>query len=118
MKLPDKSKTQNAHIVINNNGEIVSTYRKIHLFDMENKDTGVRLMESDYVKKGCEIVAPVSSPVGNIGLSIVSIFDFNFQMLLKLISCEIDIYYTNCCSVMTCVSQNYHFALEIWEHRF
>lgn len=41
---------------------------------MENKEAGVRLMESDYVEKGSEIVPPVPSPIGNIGLSIVSIF--------------------------------------------
>lgn len=41
---------------------------------MDNKDTGVRLMESDYVEKGCEIVPPVASPVGKIGLSIVNVF--------------------------------------------
>lgn len=51
----------------------MSIYRKIHLFDMENKETGVRLMESDYVQRGTDIVAPVASPVGKIGLSIVSI---------------------------------------------
>lgn len=58
---------------MNNKGEIVSEYRKIHLFDMDNKDTGVRLMESDYVTPGSEITAPVSSPIGKIGLSIVSL---------------------------------------------
>ena len=40
---------------------------------MENKETGVRLMESDYVEKGNKIIPPVSSPVGKLGLSIVSI---------------------------------------------
>ena len=40
---------------------------------MENKETGVRLMESDYVQKGSDIVPPISSPVGKIGLSIVNI---------------------------------------------
>ncbi|XP_014218972.1 deaminated glutathione amidase [Copidosoma floridanum] len=75
----DKNKTQNSHIIINNKGELVATYRKIHLFDMENKDTGIRLMESDYVVKGDEIVAPVSSPAGKIGLSIC--YDMRFPEL-------------------------------------
>ncbi|KAJ8668189.1 hypothetical protein QAD02_009852 [Eretmocerus hayati] len=77
--MPDKAKVQNAHLIINNKGEIVSVYRKIHLFDMDNKDTGVRLMESDYVRKGCEIVEPISSPVGKIGLSIC--YDMRFPEL-------------------------------------
>ncbi|XP_008216975.1 deaminated glutathione amidase isoform X1 [Nasonia vitripennis] len=78
-KLPEKGKTQNAHIIINNKGELVSIYRKIHLFDMENKETGVRLMESDYVLKGSKIVPPVASPAGKIGLSIC--YDMRFPEL-------------------------------------
>lgn len=58
--------------MINDKGEIVSVYRKIHLFDMDNKATGVRLMESDYAMKGNKIECPVSTPIGEIGLSIVS----------------------------------------------
>lgn len=69
---PEKpEKTQNVHVVINNKGDIISAYRKIHLFDMDNRDTGVRLMESDYVEAGNFIPPPVLSPVGKIGLSIV-----------------------------------------------
>lgn len=66
-------KIYNTHILINNKGQLVAMYRKIHLFDMDNKDTGVRLMESDYVLKGMEIVPPVSTPIGNLALSIVSL---------------------------------------------
>lgn len=51
-------------------------YRKIHLFDMDNKDTGVRLMESDYVLRGTEIVPPVPTPIGKLALSIVSLTSF------------------------------------------
>jgi len=68
-------KIYNTHIVISNTGKLVATYRKLHLFDMVNKDTGVRLMESDYVLKGTEIVPPVCTPIGKIGLSIVSLIE-------------------------------------------
>lgn len=69
----DTQKIYNTHILINNEGQLISMYRKIHLFDMDNKDTGVRLMESDYVLKGTEIVPPVPTPIGKLALSIVSL---------------------------------------------
>ncbi|XP_036142693.1 nitrilase and fragile histidine triad fusion protein NitFhit isoform X3 [Monomorium pharaonis] len=64
-------KIYNTHILINNQGQLVAAYRKIHLFDMDNKDTGVRLVESDYVLKGTEIVPPVQTPIGKLALSII-----------------------------------------------
>lgn len=75
----DMEKIYNTHILINNKGQLVAMYRKIHLFDMDNKDTGVRLMESDYVLKGMEIVPPVSTPIGNLALSIC--YDVRFPEL-------------------------------------
>lgn len=65
-------KISNTHVLINNCGDLVSVYRKIHLFDMDNKETGVRLLESDYVLKGAEILPPAETPIGLLGLSIVS----------------------------------------------
>ncbi|XP_011495549.1 PREDICTED: nitrilase homolog 1 [Ceratosolen solmsi marchali] len=75
----DKKKINNSHIMVNNEGKLVAVYRKIHLFDMDNKKIGVRLVESDYVEKGSEIIAPVSTPVGKIGLSIC--YDLRFPEL-------------------------------------
>ncbi|KAL6260454.1 hypothetical protein P5V15_007979 [Pogonomyrmex californicus] len=75
----DAEKIYNTHILINNKGQLVAAYRKIHLFDMDNKDTGVRLMESDYVLKGTEIVPPVSTPIGKLALSIC--YDMRFPEL-------------------------------------
>ncbi|TGZ57544.1 deaminated glutathione amidase [Temnothorax longispinosus] len=75
----DVEKIYNTHILINNEGQLVATYRKIHLFDMDNKDTGVRLMESDYVLKGTEIVPPVPTPIGKLALSIC--YDMRFPEL-------------------------------------
>ncbi|XP_043786680.1 nitrilase and fragile histidine triad fusion protein NitFhit isoform X2 [Apis laboriosa] len=69
----------NTHILINSEGEIVSTYRKIHLFDMDNKNTGVRLMESDYVLPGQKIESPISTPIGKLALSIC--YDMRFPEL-------------------------------------
>ncbi|XP_029668761.1 nitrilase and fragile histidine triad fusion protein NitFhit [Formica exsecta] len=75
----DTEKIYNTHILINNVGELVAAYRKIHLFDMDNKDTGVRLMESDYVLKGTQIVPPVFTPIGKLALSIC--YDMRFPEL-------------------------------------
>ncbi|KAL6435052.1 hypothetical protein ACFW04_005269 [Cataglyphis niger] len=75
----DSGKIYNTHILINNVGDLVAAYRKIHLFDMDNKDTGVRLMESDYVLKGTQIVPPVFTPIGKLALSIC--YDMRFPEL-------------------------------------
>ncbi|XP_015608757.1 nitrilase and fragile histidine triad fusion protein NitFhit [Cephus cinctus] len=72
----DAERISNSHILINNKGDITQVYRKIHLFDMENKETGVRLMESDYVQQGSEILPPVTTPIGKLGLSIC--YDIRF----------------------------------------
>lgn len=69
----DTQKIYNTHILINNEGQLVAAYRKIHLFDMDNKETGVRLMESDYVLKGMQIIPPLLTPIGKLALSIVSL---------------------------------------------
>lgn len=81
---------------------MVAAYRKIHLFDMDNKDTGVRLMESDYVLKGTEIVPPVLTPIGKLALSIVSLKQI-FSSDTKHISML-----NNDISVMICDFPNYH----------
>ncbi|XP_012279600.2 nitrilase and fragile histidine triad fusion protein NitFhit isoform X2 [Orussus abietinus] len=79
-KLPDESeKICNTHILINSEGQVAARYRKVHLFDMENKEIGVRLMESDYVVKGSEIVSPIATPIGQLGLSIC--YDMRFPEL-------------------------------------
>lgn len=81
-------------------GDLVAAYRKIHLFDMDNKDTGVRLMESDYVLKGTQIVPPVFTPIGKLALSIVSLKQIFF-------SDTKDILLNNDISVMICGFPSY-----------
>lgn len=51
---------------------------------MDNKDTGVRLMESDYVLKGEEISPPVSTPIGKLALSIVSLIKTGSEYFCRL----------------------------------
>lgn len=71
----DDGKAFNAHIVIDNNGSIVSIYRKCHLFNLEIPGV-VRLVESEFSTAGDRVVPPVSTPVGNVGLGIC--YDLRF----------------------------------------
>jgi len=56
------------------------------MFDVNIPEKNTRIMESDYVIPGERIVPPVETPVGKVGLAIVS---FN-------------------CGLIMCVSPNYH----------
>ena len=94
----------NTHIVINSEGEIASSYRKMHLFDMDNKTTGVKLMESDYVLAGQKIEPPISTPIGKLGLSIVS-----FIQILYCSSLKKNYFYLTNNSAMICVFLSYPF---------
>ncbi|XP_073949746.1 ntrilase and fragile histidine triad fusion protein NitFhit isoform X2 [Choristoneura fumiferana] len=75
----DPSKIFNTHIIINDKGDIVQQYRKLHLFDVEIPARGVRLKESDSASAGKHIVAPVETPVGKIGMAIC--YDMRFPEL-------------------------------------
>ncbi|XP_028172274.1 nitrilase and fragile histidine triad fusion protein NitFhit isoform X2 [Ostrinia furnacalis] len=74
---PDKM--YNTHIIIDSNGEIVQTYRKLHLFDVEIPEKNVRLKESDFSHPGGHVVTPVDTPVGRIGMAIC--YDMRFPEL-------------------------------------
>ncbi|KAF8374050.1 nft-1 [Pristionchus pacificus] len=93
-KDPSGSLPWNSHIVIDSSGETRARYDKLHLFDLEIPGK-VRLMESEFSKAGKEnvelhnkvdiycalhqMVPPVSTPIGNLGLSIC--YDLRFPEL-------------------------------------
>lgn len=58
--------------MINDKGDIVAAYDKVHLFDVDIPEKKIRLKESDMIQRGENILPPVESPVGKIGLAIVS----------------------------------------------
>lgn len=68
-KVDNLEKAKNAHIIINSNGEIVSVYRKIHLFNLDIPGV-VRLVESEFSVAGTELIPPVDTVAGKVGLGI------------------------------------------------
>ncbi len=47
-------------------GELVSVYRKAHLFDVELTSKGVSLKESAFTIPGPRLVPPVQTPIGKV----------------------------------------------------
>ncbi|XP_008318932.1 deaminated glutathione amidase [Cynoglossus semilaevis] len=69
----------NSHIIINDKGDIVSVYRKSHLFDVEIPEKGVSLKESAFTIPGHSLSSPVQTPIGNVALGIC--YDLRFPEL-------------------------------------
>jgi nitrilase len=69
------SRVRSASLVFNPQGELVTRYDKIHLFDVEVGDAQGSYRESDTFSPGNDIVS-IETPVGNIGLTIC--FDLRF----------------------------------------
>ena len=59
----DPEKINNTHLVIDNQGQIMETYNKTHLFDV-NIPGSVTLSESSYVTPGSRLTPPVRTPLG------------------------------------------------------
>ncbi|XP_056607513.1 deaminated glutathione amidase isoform X1 [Triplophysa dalaica] len=69
----------NSHILINGQGEIVSVYRKGHLFDVELTSKAVSLKESAFTIPGPRLLPPVQTPIGKVGLGVC--YDLRFPEL-------------------------------------
>ena len=65
----------NSHLIINDAGELCAKYQKIHLFDVNTPEFKFR--ESQLVSAGKSIVPPQTTPIGQLGLMIVSLMRFN-----------------------------------------
>lgn len=70
LKEEGENKISNTHIVINDKGEIVSTYTKVHLFNVDIPESNLHLHESAVASAGQAIHSPVSTPVGEVALAI------------------------------------------------
>ncbi|XP_076018693.1 deaminated glutathione amidase [Genypterus blacodes] len=69
----------NSHIIINDKGDIVSVYRKSHLFDVELPERDVSLKESAFTIPGPSLMPPVQTPIGKVGMGIC--YDLRFPEL-------------------------------------
>ncbi|XP_044040516.1 deaminated glutathione amidase [Siniperca chuatsi] len=69
----------NSHVIINDKGDVISVYRKSHLFDVELPEKGVSLKESAFTIPGHSLVSPVQTPIGKVGLGIC--YDLRFPEL-------------------------------------
>lgn len=78
-----EAKISNTHVIIDSKGEIRSTYRKLHLFDVQI-DAKNSLMESSSYLSGKSIPDAVHSPIGNLGLSIC--YDLRFPEIYRILT--------------------------------
>ena len=90
-KGPDRDRRFNAHVIVNDAGEIQASYRKIHLFDVDMGDVnGPVLMESATAAAG-ETLVTCDSPAGKLGLTVC--YDLRFpEMFARLryeLGCEV-----------------------------
>lgn len=69
-KVEDKQLLRNTHLIISPEGQIVSEYAKIHLFDVD-LPYGLSFKESLFTQPGDEVVV-AKTPIGKLGLSVVS----------------------------------------------
>ena len=63
-------------MIIDDKGEIIKTYSKTHLFNVNIPERNINLKESSYVEPGNKILPPVSTVAGMLGLGIVSFLLF------------------------------------------
>jgi len=78
-KVPPKRKHYNTCVVFDEMGKSLAEYRKIHLFDIDTKETG-RISESKTLLAGDEEVV-VATSLGAIGLTIC--YDLRFPELYR-----------------------------------
>ncbi|KAL5140369.1 Nitrilase-like protein 2 [Glycine soja] len=77
----DPQRLSNTHVIVDDTGKIISSYSKIHLFDVDVPGGRV-YKESSFTESGKDIVA-VDSPVGRLGLSVC--YDLRFPEMYQLL---------------------------------
>lgn len=80
--IPGETRAYNTSVIIDPKGKVISTYRKLHTFDVTLPD-GTICDESARVHPGTEIVT-VDTPLGKMGMSIC--YDIRFPELYRLMA--------------------------------
>ncbi len=80
MKASVPGKVMSTCLLIDNNGERVARYDKMHLFDVELTDSNEQYAESETLESGNEVVV-VDSPFGKLGLAVC--YDLRFPELFR-----------------------------------
>ncbi len=78
-----ENKFTNTCMVIGSNGEVISEYNKIHLFDVLVDDSEKQYLESKYTQAGTQVVN-AKLPFANVGLSIC--YDVRFPELFRCLT--------------------------------
>jgi nitrilase len=90
MEASDGAKVRAACLVFNDQGEQVSRYDKIHLFDVQLVESNERYEESNTIEPGEQVVV-VETPFGRLGL--VVCYDLRFpELFRKLLSLGAEIF--------------------------
>lgn len=71
---------RNAHLLIDDSGQLKGHYNKLHLFDV-NVDAKTSFTESKTVKGGSQLVPPIKTPAGMLGMLIVNIIRIEINFL-------------------------------------
>jgi predicted amidohydrolase len=77
---PKPERIRAATLVINANGEVVGRYDKIHLFDVQLRNTNENYLESKTTEPGDKVVV-IDTPVGRMGLAVC--YDLRFPELFR-----------------------------------
>lgn len=85
LKADDEDKIYAASLVYNDNGERVSRYDKIHLFDVHLEATSETYKESETIDAGNQAIV-VDTPFGKIGLAIC--YDLRFPELFRQLALQ------------------------------
>lgn len=102
-----QGKVFNTQIMLNDRGEIVSLYRKVHLFDVDVPN-GPVLMESRTTVAGKELVS-CETPVGKMGLT--TCYDVRFPLMYQILRFKHDVQAITVPSAFTTVTGEAHWEV-------